>query len=194
METEETGVLFFKQILMAQLNPTENIRHKKDGSRIKKSEVRIDMTPMVDLGFLLICFFVFTTSMSEPKVTDLFMPKDGPVTPFRNSFSMTVLLGNNNKVFCYDGMWNEALLNNAIIQTNYSIENGVGSVIRTKQKNMNLLKNSKDARKDLMLIIKATKDASYKHLMNVLDEVLINDVRHYAIVDPTDEEINYLKR
>ena len=180
---------------MAQLNPVGNTRYKKGGSRIKKSDLRIDMTPMVDLGFLLICFFVFTTSMSEPKVTELFMPDDdGPPTVTKNSSSLTVLLGADEKVYCYDGTWNEAVSSGAVMKTNYSLDNGLGYIIREKQKKMNNQKGSADGRKDLMLIIKATKDASYRHLMNVLDEVLINDVRHYAVVDPAAEEMNYLER
>jgi len=195
METAETRVLFFKKMPMAQLNPVGNTRYKKGVSRVNKSDLKIDMTPMVDLGFLLICFFVFTTSMSEPKVTELFMPDDdGPPTFTKNSSSLTVLLGADEKVYCYDGTWNEAVSSGAVMKTNYSLDNGLGYIIREKQKKMNNQKGSADGRKDLMLIIKATKDASYRHLMNVLDEVLINDVRHYAVVDPAAEEMNYLER
>ena len=179
---------------MAQLNPTENVRQKRGRSRIKKSALAIDMTPMVDLGFLLICFFVFTTSMNEPKVTDLYMPADGPPTFNKRSASLTVLIGNNDNIYCYDGMWNEAIHSNNIVQTNYSVANGLGAVIRAKQQFMNRVLQSDSGRNDLMLIIKATKDASYKHLMDVLDEVLINDVRRYAIVDPTTEEMSYLEK
>ncbi len=151
------------------------------------------MTPMVDLGFLLICFFVFTTTMSTPKVTDLFLPKDGPPIHIGESTTLTVLLGKENKLFCYDSSWDNAISNNRIIQTNYSVNNGLGDIIRQKQKLMNAAKG-KDGRNSLMLIIKATKEASYKNLMDAIDEVLINDIRHYAVVDPAPEEIQYVEK
>lgn len=150
------------------------------------------MTPMVDLGFLLICFFVFTATMSKPNVTDLFIPKDGPPTPIGESTSLTVLLGKENKLYCFDGNWEDALKNKRIIATNYSINDGLGNMIRLKQELMNKVKG-KDGRNNLVLLIKATKEASYKNLMDALDEVLINDVMHYAVVDPAPEEIHYLE-
>jgi biopolymer transport protein ExbD len=175
---------------MAQLNPTESITHKKRGTQQRKLNPAIDMTPMVDLGFLLICFFVFTTTMSTPKVTELFLPKDGPEMPVGESTTLTVLLDKGNKLFCYDSSWDNAISNKRIIQTNYSLNNGLGDIIRQKQKLMNTAKG-KDGRNSLMLIIKATKEASYKNLMDVIDEVLINDIRHYAVADPAPEEIKY---
>ncbi|MES1222799.1 MAG: biopolymer transporter ExbD [Bacteroidota bacterium] len=178
---------------MAQLNPTENIAHKKRGTKQKKVNPSIDMTPMVDLGFLLICFFVFTTTMSRPNVTDLFLPKDGPPIPIKESTSLTVLLSKENKLFCYDGNWDDAVKGNRIISTNYSVTDGLGDIIRQKQKFMNE-KKGKDGRNSLMLIIKATKEANYKNLMDVLDEILINDVRHYAVIDLSTEESIYLAR
>ena len=185
--------LIFQTIYMAQLNATGNIAHRKGGSRIKKANPRIDMTPMVDLGFLLICFFVYTTTMSEPKATDLVVPKEGPPIPIGNSASLTVLLGKENHVRWYDGNWDVAVAGNAVHSTDYSVNDGIGSVIRQKQKRMNELRGSKEGRDGLVLIIKAMKEASYKNLMDVLDEVLINDVRHYAVVEPTSEEAMFMQ-
>ena len=90
------------------------------------------MTPMVDLGFLLIAFFVITTELSKPTVTDLYMPKDGNPTPLGNSNALTVLLGKNNTVFFYHGDWEEATKKDQIYQTNFSYSKGLGDVIRKK--------------------------------------------------------------
>src|SRR4029079_13239487 len=101
---------------------TVNVRKGKSFSHNQKQIIRIDMTPMVDLGFLLITFFVFTTTMSTPKATDLFMPKDDLIdpTPLPNSLALSLLLDDNNKVYYYHGDFNEAASANKVFETNYS--------------------------------------------------------------------------
>ena len=95
---------------MAQIENTATTRKGRSFSHNKKHILRIDMTPMVDLGFLLITFFVFTTTMSTPKATDLFMPKDdiNHPQPLPNSLALSLLLDDNNKVFYYSGDFKEA--------------------------------------------------------------------------------------
>ena len=181
---------------MAQVENTANVRKGRSFAHNKKQVIRIDMTPMVDLGFLLITFFVFTTTMSTPKVTDLFMPNDKPVTippELPNSLALSLLLGDNNKVYYYNGDFNEAAGANKIFETNYSTYEGIGKIIRQKQKDIDASGKFADGRKGLMLLIKPTSKSSYKNVVDALDEAAINDVRKYAIIEPANEEIYYIR-
>ena len=87
-----------KTLFMAQLNVAINKNRKAGMRRMTKHNLKIDMTPMVDLGFLLIAFFVITTELSKPTVADLYIPKGDKPMPLANSKALTVLLGKNNTV------------------------------------------------------------------------------------------------
>ena len=149
----------------------------------KFHSLKIDMTPMVDLGFLLITFFIFTATLSQPAITKLIMPADGAGTPVPQSKSLTVLL-DRDKAFAYEGLWEDALLQNKITSTTYHQLTGVGNLIRQKQKKM----ESKSA---LVVLIKPMTTASYQNVVAALDEMQINNVKHYALVDATPGEKVY---
>ena len=172
---------------MAQTENTANVRKAKFFSYNKKQIIRIDMTPMVDLGFLLITFFV-------PKATDLFMPKDESIhtQPLSNSLALSLLLDDNNRVYYYNGDFKEAVKANKIFETNYSTYEGIGKIIRQKQKDIDASGKFADGRKGLMLLIKPSSGSVYKNVIDALDEAVINDVRKYAIMEPGTEEIMYI--
>ena len=172
-------------------------RKGKSFSRNKKLSLKIDMTPMVDLGFLLITFFVYTATVSSPSVTDLFMPDDYLVKDSSNipeSLALTVLPDANDKLYYYEGSWEIAKSKNNIFKTSYSVNSGLGMVIRKKQKEIDQNKNFPEGRKGLMLLIKPSSAAAYRNVIDVLDEAMINEIKKYAIVEPTADEIAFLKK
>jgi len=94
---------------MASIEGGGDNGHHKKGPGVKKAKklsTRVDMTPMVDLGFLLITFFIFTATMSSPTTLDLNMPKDvkdeKQKTEVKQSGVLTIMLGKNDQVYYYE--------------------------------------------------------------------------------------------
>ena len=171
---------------MAEMN-TGN--EKRSGHRSKKLSTRVDMTPMVDLGFLLITFFMLTTTMAKPKVLNLIMPADGEGIPVGESKALTLLVEENNVISWYDGQGDDPEHPPVVHQSNFSPTNGIGEVIRAKQKKVAAAFGDAD---DLVILIKATKESSYRNMVDALDEMKINRVARYALVDITEKEVNLL--
>lgn len=149
--------------------------------------MKIDMTPMVDLGFLLITFFIFTTTLAHPTVTRLVMPADGPPSDVKASKSMTALL-DDGRVWIYEGRWEDAVAQGSVTQTDYNVHKGLGNAIRQKQKDL----GAAGAKVDMVLLIKPLPTASYAAVVAALDEVSINNVKRYAVVDASVEEKGYV--
>jgi hypothetical protein len=141
---------------------------------------------MADLGFLLIAFFSFTYHMSTPKAMKLIMPADGSGTVVGKSAALTVIPSANNEIFYYHGDLADALLTGLHGYTNFSLRYGLGNIIRAKQSPMDKIRPG--MRKDMMLIIKPAAASKFENVINTLDEVMINDIPHYVIVDLSDEE------
>ncbi|MGZ5190156.1 MAG: ExbD/TolR family protein [Flavisolibacter sp.] len=143
--------------------------------------LRIDMTPMVDLGFLLISFFIFTTTLSQKTTMDLIVPVDGgEATPVPESKTLSFILASDDKVYAYEGIWETSVNREKIRLTNYSPD-GIRNIILSKQKQ---LQNADD----LIVVIKPLDASSYKNTIDALDEMIINGVTKYSIVEPTSEE------
>lgn len=169
---------------MAEMNTQSHDNGKKRGGpRAKKMSTRVDMTPMVDLGFLLITFFMLTTTMMQPKTMDLIMPRtDGEPQPIRESIALTVLLGAHDKVMYYEGTGEDPDVKTASYDK-------IRDVIITKKKYI----ADHSGRNDLMVLIKADEGANYRNVVDIMDEMLINHVDRYAMVDITPTEKEFLK-
>src|SRR4051812_45046260 len=94
---------------MAELDISTNKRRRTGVNKLHRKSTRVDLTPMVDLGFLLITFFVFTTSMTQPKAMNLLEPIDKEPQPVPQSGAMTIILAENNQIFFYNGIFHQSL-------------------------------------------------------------------------------------
>ena len=178
---------------MTEINfvaPTKNKPGSERRIKTTRKSLRIDMTPMVDLGFLLITFFIFTTEISKPATTHLNMPHDGPLINIPESKSLTILLNGSNKIFYYYGT-EFAVNNQQMYQTSKDESTGLGRVIREKQLR---LESNHNKRSELVVLIKPGNESSYGDFVAILDEMLINKVSRYAIVNQEKEEAAYLKQ
>lgn len=177
---------------MAEITSSINESRKAGGRKRKAHHLKIDMTPMVDLGFLLISFFVMTTEMTRPTVMDLAMPKDGPPTPLGESGALTVLVAGDKTIYYYHGDWDAAMQSKQVIRSNFAVKEGIREVIRNKQKQLDIT-HAKEGRDALMLIIKPTGDAVYEDVVDMLDEALIHNVKRYTVIKPSPAETDYLQ-
>jgi len=157
----------------------------KKGPGVKKSKklsTRVDLTPMCDLGFLLITFFIFTTTLAEPTAMNLLMPKDtkdpNQENKIKESGSLTLMLGKSNVIYYYFGS------DPTKMQT--TTYKDVRKVILDKKKST--------PADDLFIIIKPDKDATYANAVDVLDEMTINDIPRYAMVDVTPDEYKLIQQ
>ena len=195
--------------------------HKKGPGvkKAKKLSTRVDMTPMVDLGFLLITFFVFTATMSSPKAMDLRMPKDVDDPKKQNeakeSGALTIMLGKADKVYYYLGKLDESASNfkqatwkeirDVIINKKKEV---MGRHVHDLNSPESACKSMQDRAKkngdpdwetacldrDFVVIIKPDKDATYKNTVDILDEMTINQVKTYAMVKIFDQEYELIQK
>lgn len=182
---------------MAELN-TGDGGGKGKKVRSKKSNPGVDLTAMVDLAFLLITFFMLTTSLSKPQAMNVPMPdkekdptKEVP-QKINEDRMMTILIGDNNRILWYLGRFDAP----KIAPT--EAEFGKNGIRKDLLSNVKLGKQVAAAEgkpdQGLIVNIKASDKATYKNLVDILDEMAITDPQLFAIGDITEGEIDLLKQ
>lgn len=182
---------------------------KNGKSKQKKFAVRVDFTPMVDMNMLLITFFMLCTTLSKPQTMEISMPSnDKNITEEQKSMvkasqAITLLLGADNKLYYYEGepnykdytslketSYTPDGIRSILLQKNVAAVNKVRALKLQKldlkiseeeyRKQVSEIKSGKDTP---TVIIKATDDASYKNLIDALDEMQICNIGKYVITD-----------
>lgn len=161
---------------MAEIQQGGGGGHKKGGKvRAKKQSTKIDMTPMVDLAFLLLTFFILTTTFNKPKTMEVNMPDkvkdEKEQTKINEKDILNLILAEDDKIYWYIG------LTPPVNETNYS-KDGVRKVLLEQTR----------ANPKMMILIKPKDDSRYENMVNILDEMNITNVQRYAIVEFTEDD------
>ena len=196
----------------------DNNKGKKKG-KPKKMSTRVDFTPMVDLGFLLITFFMLATTLSKPQTMEIALPSKDKVeekdqSNIKASRAVTILLCKDNMIYYYEGT-RENDIDPELIKTNYSPKGIREFLIKknydvmVKVRDLKLEKEAKklsdkdfEKRKDEIVgdkkapivCIKGTEASSYRNLVDILDEMAICNIGRYAIMDITPFDLELLAK
>jgi biopolymer transport protein ExbD len=174
----------------------------------KKQTLRVDFTPMVDMNMLLITFFMFCTTLSKPQIMDIAMPTDAKLTEedqvkVKESKAITLILGADNKLYYYTGIpdytnytslketdYSSEGIRKVLLERNAPIVTKMRELREKKQKKVlneeqfrAESKEVKDDKDGQVVVIKPTSEATYKNLVDALDEMAICSIAKYAIVD-----------
>ena len=204
---------------MAEVNTGDDGGGKKKHGkkRAKKSSTRIDMTPMVDLGFLLLTFFILTTTFNKPQAMEINMPTKEK-TPEPNlvpaEHTLSILLTDKNVVYWYFGVADPAKPLPSLTKTNFS-KDGIRKLLITENNKrhnaFNQIENWKKelaekkitedefiekkkvfhkqyALSSLIVLLKPDKDSNYKNIVDALDEMAICNIGSYALLESNDLE------
>nr|WKN35580.1 biopolymer transporter ExbD [Tunicatimonas sp. TK19036] len=160
---------------------SEQGKPAKEGKvRSKKSSTRIDMTPMVDLAFLLLTFFMLTTTFTKPQTMEITMPekpKEDTELPLVNEKKvLTLILDEKDQIY-----WFVGITDPKIDVTDYSSE-GIRKVLLTQNSQL----------KDMVVLIKPTDKSNYKNMVDILDEMEISAIGRFALVDVTPEDLTLI--
>ncbi|GAB3936264.1 ExbD/TolR family protein [Mucilaginibacter myungsuensis] len=168
---------------MAELNQAPA---NSAGSNRKKHSTRADLTAMVDLAFLLVTFFMLTTTLSKPRSMDMTMPDDGPDRmSLRASQTVTLCLGKDDQLVFYRGEVDKPIDAPSVV--GYDREGLRRTLLTTAAK------IKQETGKDMIVVIKPSEKSLYHNLVNTIDELNITRTNRYAVVDISPQDIDLLK-
>ncbi len=204
---------------MAEVQESTNSDRKGGKNKQKKMTVRVDFTPMVDMNMLLITFFMLCTTLSKPQTMEISMPSndkditDEQRSQVKASQAITLLLAGDNKLYYYEGEPNYEDYT-SLQETSYEADGlramltrrnaaAVRAVNELKRQKLELTISDEEYSKKVSeiksgndtptVIIKATDDASYKNLIDALDEMQICNIGKYVIADIAEGDEFLLK-
>ena len=147
-------------------------------------QVQIDMNPMVDLAFLLLTFFMLTTTFAKPKIMEVRMPVKTASTdveqeqPVKESRAVTLMLGADNEIY-----WFRGVTEPQVAKTTFEPE-GIRQVMEDMKAEIT----------DMVVLIKPTDDSNFENLVDILDEMNRSEVKRYAVVDIAETDLELIRQ
>ncbi len=205
---------------MAEVNTDGGGGGKHEKKRAKKSSTKIDMTPMVDLAFLLLTFFVLTSTFSKPKTMEINFPApiDDKTKQMKVNNALTFIMTKDDGIFYYAGEFyaegnDKGMPPTQLTKTDFSseglhkllLEKNKPTVDAIKKLEEQLVKKEiadttykrlavgeKGKKEALTVLIKADDKAVYKNIIDVIDELNVCNIGKYAVVDMMPKELELI--
>jgi len=140
-------------------------RHRK-----KRLGVRIDMTPMVDVAFLLLIFFMVTTVFRTPQALEINLPPKDIQIPIAETNILTLRVLPNDKIFWSMGGSPDKPAPVTLAE--------LPPVIKTRHA----------ANQKLVVVIKIDKEAQFHHMVDIIDELDLAKMTRFSMAPMTDED------
>lgn len=207
---------------MAEVNTDGGGGGKHDKKRAKKSSTKIDMTPMVDLAFLLLTFFVLTSTFSKPKTMEINFPADKPIDQKDQlvNNALTFIMSEDDKIYYYYGAFIAEGTPNplgkpltTLTKTDFSAEGLHKLLLEYNKPTIEAIKKleeqlkskeiadttykrlavgEKGKKEALTVLVKSDDKAIYKNIIDVIDELNVCNIGKYAIVEMGAKELELL--
>ncbi len=153
-------------------------RERKKGKKRKKARrlgIRMDMTPLVDVAFLLLTFFMFTTSMSRPQTMEINLPPDKEVkVEIAESNLLTIRVDQKGDIFWNVGIESPKRLDPATLRT--------------------FLREKSQGNPKLTTLVKVAREGRYSMLVNMIDELNLAQIQRFSIAPLLDADKALLMR
>jgi biopolymer transport protein ExbD len=144
-------------------------KHAK-GKKKKKARrvgIRIDMTPLVDIAFLLLTFFMFSTSMSRPQTMEINLPPEDVKVEIAESNLLTLRIDDGGDIY-----WSM----------------GIESPQKVEFSGLRNLLIEKNVNPKLVTVVKVDREGTYEMMVNMIDELALANVTRFSLAPMTDQD------
>ena len=177
---------------MADVTENQAGAHKRSlHNRQPRRQVRVDLTPMVDLAFLLISFFMLTTAMGKPRAMQLLQPDGKDKTEIADCQVLNILIDSNAAIYSYEGL-NVQDMHRTSFNGNDGIRQIILSKVRTVKAECGSYKSGKP--REMICLIKLLPNAKYQSMVDIMDEMSITSTTAYAMQDPLEDEVKQVEQ
>ncbi|MBI3586031.1 MAG: biopolymer transporter ExbD [Ignavibacteriales bacterium] len=163
---------------MAAVETGESRSHARAGKKHKKKRrlsIRIDMTPMVDVAFLLLTFFMLTTYFSKPQTMELNLPPDEKTTvEVAESNLLTIRMDAKSVVY-----WN--------------VGTEPAKVSDLKSLRPMLEERNRNNPK-LITLIKVDREGTYTMMVDIMDELNLANITRFSLAPMTDADKKIIEK
>ncbi|NMW21529.1 MAG: biopolymer transporter ExbD [Chlorobiaceae bacterium] len=159
---------------------------KKGRRRSKRIGFHLDMTPMVDVAFLLLTFFMLTTTFSKSNTMEINIPPEMLEVKVAENNVMTMRIAGDGIAYCSLG--NEVPKKIPLYDANDTRQLSLSGELRR------LLKQLTADNKKMVIVVKLSEKAKYKQLVDIIDELNLMKIDRFSLDDFTEQDAMEVKR